>query len=123
MVRATAEFSLALDNQGKLFSWQAPNGHAPFLELTDSPTLIPFERKILQIESGLYHGLALTEDNELFGFGENFDLPLTDSQNTNLWKTWKRINIKKNLKLKSIAAGPTFSALLTTANEIYLWGI
>jgi alpha-tubulin suppressor-like RCC1 family protein len=65
------------------------------------------EKKISQISSGAKHNLILTEDNEIFGFGQNFFGQIGDGTNNDVFipKIINENNILKGKKIIYISAG------------------
>ena len=67
--------SLALEDNGTLYSWGAGErgecGHGKF-ENVELPTKIRFfeGKKIVLIEAGNHHTLALTSDNLMYAWGD-----------------------------------------------------
>lgn len=101
-------FSIALGNDGKLYSW----GKDAYGTL-DIPKNIQ-NQKIKEIAVGDKHVLALTAGNEIVGWGyNNFDQTTVPS------------NIKSLLTLEGVDklyASEGYSAVLTKEKNLYLWG-
>jgi alpha-tubulin suppressor-like RCC1 family protein/predicted transcriptional regulator len=86
---------------------------------------------IAQLSIGINHGLVLTDENELFAFGNRINGNFGDDNQTNQL-TNRLINISTMGDLatedftadpiKKIEANNTMSALLTTNGDLYLWG-
>ena len=66
--------SLALDSNGEIYSWGSGKygecGHGKFADV-EVPTKIKYfeGKKFVNIVAGNHHSLALTSQNELYGWG------------------------------------------------------
>jgi alpha-tubulin suppressor-like RCC1 family protein len=82
-----------------------------------------FGKKILQITSGYEHSLILTENNEIFAFGDNTYGQIGSSfWNKNNSYLPLKVEFQLNYTILKIFAGYSISFLLTVDGEIYYFG-
>ncbi|XP_011298019.1 RCC1 and BTB domain-containing protein 1-like [Fopius arisanus] len=119
---------LALTAKGEVYSW----GHNGYCELGNgssnqgsTPTKVAsnFEEKaIISVACGSHHSLALTEDGEVYGWGQNTCGQVGSGISTNQ-NTPRKINsVLAGKKIVQIACGQTSSMALTSNGEVYAWG-
>ncbi|XP_074111220.1 RCC1 and BTB domain-containing protein 1 [Cotesia typhae] len=119
---------LALTNKGEVYSW----GHNGYCELGNgssnqnplpSKVASNFEDKpIIAIACGSHHSLALTEDGEVYGWGQNTCGQVGSGISTNQ-NTPRKINSGlAGKKIIQIACGQTSSVAVTNNGEVYAWG-
>jgi hypothetical protein len=67
-------FGLVLKRDGKVYAW-GENGNGQLgtgsTARKNSPTLVPLEKKAVQVSAGIYHSYALLEDGTVAGWGNN----------------------------------------------------
>lgn len=125
-VSAGVQFSLALTEDGNVYSWG--DGRSGQLGLGNtSQQNTPREvttlsgKNIVQIVAGSLHALALTADGEVYswGRGSNGRLGLGDTINQD---TPRLIEALENREIIQIQAGSSHSLALTKSGDIYGWG-
>lgn len=119
-------FTLALTEQGQLWSWGANSNY----ELGRGnkvggwqPKAIPSLEnvRIVQIACGGYHSLALTEDGKVlsWGYGGHGQLGHSSIQNQ---KVPTMIEALADERIVSVACGGSSSAAVTETGKLYMWG-
>ncbi|KAK0179955.1 hypothetical protein PV327_005649 [Microctonus hyperodae] len=119
---------LALTGKGEVYSW----GHNGYCELGNgssnqcsTPTKVAtsFEDKIIiAVACGSHHSLALTEDGEVYGWGQNTCGQVGSGISTNQ-NTPRKINSGlTGKKIVQIYCGQTSSMAVTNNGEVYAWG-
>ncbi|KAF7997404.1 hypothetical protein HCN44_005975 [Aphidius gifuensis] len=119
---------LGLTSKGEVFSW----GHNGFSELGNgsshngvTPTKVAstFEDKaIIAIACGSHHSLALNDDGEVYGWGQNTCGQVGTGISTNQ-NTPRKINSSlTGKKIVHIFCGQTSSMAVTKCGEVYAWG-
>ncbi|XP_043461516.1 RCC1 and BTB domain-containing protein 1-like isoform X1 [Leptopilina heterotoma] len=119
---------LALSNKGEVYSW----GHNGYSELGNgssnqglTPTIISTilsEKLIVSIACGSHHSLALTNEGEVFAWGQNNCGQVGSGMNSNQGAPRKVNSILSEKKVISITCGQTSSIALTDVGEVYGWG-
>jgi len=123
LLEAGTTTSFAVDNINNLYIWGAKlsrdgiNSDSPDIIL--SPSIIKFDKKIIQISYSAAHLLILTEDNEVYAYGLNINNSFGIEHEDSLDKP-VRIDISE--PITEIAAGGEHSLALTKNGEIYVWG-
>lgn len=120
--------SLAISEQGRVFSWGACGhgqlGHG-LTESVQVPRLILSLDgiKIVQVACGWSHSLCLSEDGRVFAFGDGEDGKL-GLGNTLDFVVPFTVNhfINKNIKIAKIAAGHFHSAAIDEKGRLFTWG-
>ncbi|KAI9294851.1 RCC1/BLIP-II [Neoconidiobolus thromboides FSU 785] len=114
--------TLALNDQGKVFSWgnseYGQGGQGQIIDRILEPLSINFNEKIIDIASGGSFSLFLTENGQVFtvgfgvlGLGKDMTETLIPSEVIGL----KRI--------QKIIAGPRTAAAINVNGEAYIWGM
>lgn len=136
------QFALALSASGKVLAW----GDGTYCELgrlkgtrggiVSTGALIPTEinlvdgngnvlPKITGIATGARHSLLLTEDGEVYSFGDNLCGQCGVSLHSVRFDIPKQVKIQTGdvkLPIQYIAAGLSHSAAITCNNQLLLWG-
>lgn len=75
VVAAGGYHTVALDNDGKVWSWGSNSfdqlGHSPFTTLNENPTVVAGLPKIIAITAGDNHTLAVDESGQVWAWGRN----------------------------------------------------
>jgi alpha-tubulin suppressor-like RCC1 family protein len=124
-IAAGFKHSLALDNQGKLYTWGENDfGQLGFGDYEDRtiPTLIKSELTFRTIAAGSYHSITLDNQGKLYAWGWNYDgqLGLGDC-GFDKDRTIPTL-IRSELTFKAIVAGSRHSLALDTKGKLYAWG-
>ncbi|XP_012230297.1 RCC1 and BTB domain-containing protein 1 [Linepithema humile] len=126
---------LALTEKGEVYSW----GHNGYCELGNgtcnqglTPTLVTMPsvgavgslnvKCIVDIACGSHHSLALTEDGEVYAWGQNNCGQVGNSISTNQGAPRQVNSSLVGKKIVHIACGQTSSMALTDNGEVYGWG-
>lgn len=118
---------LILSSNGVVSAWGENTYGQCGAELSDEITeinYIDFENKIEKVSAGNGFSLALDENNNVWGWGNNTDFQLGISRPTDVSgaPTYFTIPQKISENIKDIAVGENFSVLLTTYGDILLSG-
>ena len=108
--------AFAVDSSGQLFWWKSPSYNRRSITPPEYPTLLPFDRKILEASVGIAHLLIKADDKKLYGMGENYDLSLLSNDNIGTLYTPTKLDINR-YSVKAFVAGKIFSAILTNKNK------
>jgi len=139
-VSAGAEFSVALNESLRVYSWGSPEysqlGHNTDMQYFLTSTKLVFEpqpdpleieglvgKDIVDIKSGANHTLALDDKGEVYvwGFGGYGRLGLGDQKD--LWvPTWIPAVETRKGGVKAIACGGAFSAAVGPSGQLFMWG-
>jgi alpha-tubulin suppressor-like RCC1 family protein len=125
-VRAGAEHSLALDADGKVWSWGRPNGGALGYEGI-SPVRAPqmvtaLTKKIAQIAAGDRHSLFLTEDGEVYASGINTAAQLGLPASVTSTSIPTKLTFPAGTRIKKLVAGLNRAHAIATDGKVYAWG-
>ncbi|XP_020575708.1 probable E3 ubiquitin-protein ligase HERC3 isoform X2 [Phalaenopsis equestris] len=119
-------FTMALTTAGQLWSWGANSNYE--LGRGDNaddwrPKPIPSvqDTRIVQIASGGYHSLALTDKGEVFSWGHGGHGQLGHSSNKSQ-KVPTFIEALAQEHITYIACGGSSSAAVNDKGELYMWG-
>ena len=102
-----------------------------FVKPTIYSTAVTSPINIDKLSVGSAHGLLLTEENEIYAFGNRYNGSFGDGNTTNgVVNRLIKITTSGDLAtadfvtdpIKKIEANNTMSAILTNAGELYLWG-
>lgn len=119
-------FTLALTDQGQLWSWGANSNY----ELGRGDRIGGWQPKvvssvedvrIIQIACGGYHSLALTEDGKVLSWGHGGHGQLGHSSVQNQ-KVPTMVEALAHERVISIACGGSSSAAVTEMGKLYMWG-
>jgi uncharacterized repeat protein (TIGR02543 family) len=127
--------SLALTNQGRVFTWgynnagQLGNGTQNGEQLPTTPTLISFpsleqDDFIVSLQAGYQHSLAVSNLGKVFSWGMNHNGELGDGTLINSFSP-KNITISgllSNEKIESVFATFGDSFALSNLGRVYAWG-
>lgn len=104
-------YSVALDSNGEVHFWgKNPASKFPVNSIVEKTK----GKKVAYLASGDKHVIAITEDNEFIGVGDNTmsqaQLPFDVAQDLG------------NDKIAKVVAGQQYTALLSDKGKIYTWG-
>ncbi|KAH9248332.1 hypothetical protein BASA81_014006 [Batrachochytrium salamandrivorans] len=122
-IASGADFNLAVDVQGKVYSWGANTrgqlglGGGFSMDLENMPRMIDFFEKegiaITQISAGNCHACAVTDKGEVYTWGYSaWTEPHLVSKHTLL----------EGKRVIKTSSGKNFSAAITDSGEVYTWG-
>ena len=150
-IAAGTVHSIALTDDGKIFSWGSAQGgqlglsekflthlnHKNFYVQT--PTLVPMNKsndmKIIKISCGEAHTIVLNDKNEVYswGFGSNGQLGLgfcedsfelgTGLSNSRIFTPKKIESFEKDVSIKDVQCGKTFSMFIDKFGALYSCGV
>ncbi len=106
-------FSAGLSKEGNLFVWGADN-EDKILKVPDKAKKALESKKIVDVAAGDRHLIFATEDNEIYGWGNN------SFKQTAMPKINEQ-QIKKE-GIKKLGAGVQYSVVLTKENNLIAWG-
>lgn len=119
---------LAVSKNGEMYSW----GHNGYCQLGNggsgqglTPTLISTNlqgKKILRVACGSHHSMALSQEGEIFAWGQNNCGQVGSGSTTNQPTPRKVVAVIGNKMALSIACGQTSSMALLENGEVYGWG-
>ncbi|XP_020287366.1 RCC1 and BTB domain-containing protein 1-like [Pseudomyrmex gracilis] len=124
---------LALTENGEVFSW----GHNGYCELGNGtsnqgvvPTLVNMPttadnsrmKRVVDIACGSHHSLALTEEGEVFAWGQNNCGQVGSGLSSNQGIPRQINSSLAGKKIVQVACGQTSSIAVTDNGEIYGWG-
>ncbi|XP_012274821.1 RCC1 and BTB domain-containing protein 1 [Orussus abietinus] len=119
---------LALTNKGDIYSW----GHNGYCELGNGssnqglvPTLIGqnlAEKVVIDIACGSHHSLALTNEGEVYAWGQNNCGQVGNGIGANHGTPRKVNSGLAGKKVVTVTCGQTSSMAVTDNGEVYGWG-
>ncbi|KAM9331112.1 putative E3 ubiquitin-protein ligase HERC3 [Gastrophryne carolinensis] len=121
-------YSVALNKQGQLFSWGAASdgqlGHSSSEQSISVPRLIKKlnQQKILQVSCGNRHCLALSDDGQLYTWGQNNHGQLGLGQGITCQSSPQRIKSLEGIPLAQVTAGGFHSFALSLSGAVFGWG-
>ena len=119
-------FTMAINNQQQLYGW----GYNDLSQLTNKfygyrkPGCIEFLKdiKLVQVSCGYYHTMALTIDNQVYGWGCNrFGQIGTGTVCLSVNKPTK-LNFGNDIRIESIYCGYHCSFAITDRGKVLCWG-
>ncbi|KAM6441453.1 putative E3 ubiquitin-protein ligase HERC6 [Liasis olivaceus] len=121
------EHSLAVCNQGRVFSWGAGGfGQLGTGKLED--VFIPKKinslsmYSVIQVACGHYHSIALTKDGRVFSWGQNVHGQLGLGKEFSSQANPCNISSLAGIPLAQVAAGGAHSFVLSHSGIVYGWG-
>ncbi|CAN2388977.1 E3 ubiquitin-protein ligase HERC3 [Pristimantis euphronides] len=120
--------SVALNSQGQLFSWGAGSegqlGHSTTEHSVPIPRLIKKlnPQKILQVSCGNQHCLALSDDGQLFTWGQNDHGQLGLGEEFTQQSSPQRVKSLEGIPLAQVTAGGYHSFALSLSGAVFGWG-
>jgi len=118
-------FSVELQPSGRLFAW----GHNASGELGDGtshgqPTPVevrnlPTGTRVVDVEAGLNHVLALESDGTVWAWGHNFSGQLGDGTRVDQPSP---VKVKGLHDIRAVGAGDAFSVVLQSDGSVLAWG-
>ncbi|XP_063773192.1 probable E3 ubiquitin-protein ligase HERC3 isoform X2 [Pseudophryne corroboree] len=120
--------SVALNNQGQLFSWGAGSEGQLGLSTTEQSIPVPRlikklnQQKILQVSCGSQHCLALSDDCQLFTWGQNNHGQLGLGQGLSSQSIPQRVKALEGIPLAQVTAGGYHSFALSLSGAVFGWG-
>ncbi|KAL7982105.1 hypothetical protein Chor_001162 [Crotalus horridus] len=121
------EHSLAISNQGRVFSWGA-GGFGQLGTGILENSLIPKKidslsmYNVIQIACGQYHSIALTKDGRVFSWGQNIHGQLGLGKGLPSQATPCNISSLAGIPVAQVAAGGAHSFVLSHSGVVYGWG-
>ncbi|XP_069599640.1 probable E3 ubiquitin-protein ligase HERC3 isoform X2 [Ranitomeya imitator] len=119
---------VALTSQGQLFSWGAGSegqlGHSSAELCVPVPRLIKKfnQQKILQVSCGNQHCLAISDDGQLFSWGQNTHGQLGLGQGIAQQSSPQRVKSLEGIPLAQVTAGGYHSFALSLSGAVFGWG-
>ncbi|CCV64239.1 predicted regulator of chromosome condensation RCC [Alteracholeplasma palmae J233] len=123
-------YNVAIGKEGQLYAWGyglgGQLGISPASNL-NTPTEVAFfkDKKIVSVKAGYRHVLALTDQGELYAWGNNEQGALgLGSVSAPMYPLPREVLYFKtnNIKIVSIEAGNNSSYAITDKGEVYSWG-
>ena len=135
-VAASSLNSLAVTGDGHVYSWGVNDngqcGQPSEIETVESPTLIKINEKIIGVDAGATHCLALSSDGNIHFFGsyrnsydgkECCDLGVNEKDPPPSGRQYLPTKIFVPEKVVKIACGSTFNAALLESGRCLTWGL
>jgi alpha-tubulin suppressor-like RCC1 family protein len=119
-VAAGAEYSLALDATGRVWSWGRNSPSRAFPGSSDAPALLGGLSGVIAIAAAAEHALALRSDGSVLAWGSNRNGKLGDGSEVD------RLAATPTLlaaQITAIAAGGESSLALRSDGTVLSWGI
>jgi alpha-tubulin suppressor-like RCC1 family protein len=120
-----------LKKGGYLYTWgKSPNSLGYAVGKVENeivnPTLVKElgDNKIVKVSMGETHSAVITEEGDLFTFGNGSFGELGHNDAGKSHSVPKRVEFfaKNNLKVKSVGCGKNFTAALTEDGDVWTWG-
>lgn len=138
-VSAGSDFSMAIDEDGQLWAWgknnygQMGQGSSGYNQLTPIKITIGNNEKVKSVATGTSHILVLTQNGDLYGWGNNFSsqVGFNGYQYKNSNYAWDSriytptkilINYENN-PIEEVYAGGNSSYILRADRKVYPWGM
>ncbi|KAB0345196.1 hypothetical protein FD754_022122, partial [Muntiacus muntjak] len=121
--------SLALSDQGQLFSWGAGSDGQLGLMTTEDSVAVPRliqklnQQTILQVSCGNWHCLALAADGQFFTWGRNSHGQLGLGKEFPSQASPQRVRSLEGIPLAQVAAGGAHSFALSLSGAVFGWGM
>ncbi|KAL4499947.1 hypothetical protein ABPG72_015296 [Tetrahymena utriculariae] len=127
-VKACSDFTIAIDKQGRIFSW----GKGGFNRLGYKAEIVN-QKHPLQIESlskhqivqfalGSFHSAAITNNGRLFTWGRDSNGQLGHGQaKADIFP--KEVQALQNIYIVSVACGEGHTLALSKNNDLFSWGL
>ena len=106
-------FSAGLSKEGNVYVWGSDN-EDKVLEIPDKSKEALANKKIVDIAAGDRHIITATEDNEIYGWGNNA------FQQTQM-PPMEEAKVKEE-GIEKLGAGVQYSVILTKKNNLVVWG-
>lgn len=106
-------FSAGLSKEGNIYVWGSDN-EDKVLEIPDKAKEALANKKIIDIAAGDRHIIAATEDNEIYGWGNNA------FQQTQM-PPMEEAKVKEE-GIEKLGGGVQYSVILTKKNNLVVWG-
>lgn len=125
-VAASAFHTLALTNEGELFSFGF--GRKGILGLGNEdtrplPTKVKFDQSVTSIACSNYCSAVITSDGSLWTFGDQNDCGLLGTgQKSGVQCYPKRVILPEKQKVTSVAVGIKHCAVTTPSGDLFTWG-
>ncbi|KAL4472586.1 hypothetical protein ABPG74_018535 [Tetrahymena malaccensis] len=127
-VKACSDFTIAIDKQGKIFSWgkggfnrlgyKAEIVNQKFPQQIDSLS----KHQIVQFSLGSFHSAAITNNGRLFTWGRDSNGQLGYGQEkADVFP--KEVQALSNTYIASVACGEGHTLALSKNNELFSWGL
>uniref|UniRef100_G3SQ72 HECT and RLD domain containing E3 ubiquitin protein ligase family member 6 n=1 Tax=Loxodonta africana TaxID=9785 RepID=G3SQ72_LOXAF len=122
------EHSLAVCHKGRVFAWGAGSegqlGIGEFKELNFTPMKVKALAgiKIIQVSCGHYHSLALSQDGQVFSWGNNSHGQLGLGKEFLSQESPQRVKSLEGIPLAQVAAGGAHSFALSLSGTSFGWG-
>ncbi|KAJ6655415.1 hypothetical protein lerEdw1_005412 [Lerista edwardsae] len=120
--------SLALTDQGQLFSWGAGSDGQLGLTTTEESVAVPRlikklnQEMILQVSCGNWHCLALAADGQFFAWGQNNHGQLGLGKEFPSQASPQRVKSLDGIPLAQVVAGGAHSFALSLSGAVFGWG-
>ncbi|XP_029424926.1 probable E3 ubiquitin-protein ligase HERC3 isoform X3 [Nannospalax galili] len=121
--------SLALSDQGQLFSWGAGSDGQLGLMTTEDSVAVPRliqklnQQTILQVSCGNWHCLALAADGQFFTWGKNSHGQLGLGKEFPSQASPQRVRSLEGIPLAQVTAGGAHSFALSLSGAVFGWGM
>ncbi|CAH7145622.1 probable E3 ubiquitin-protein ligase HERC6 [Phodopus roborovskii] len=128
LVSCGKEHSIAVCNEGTVFAWGAGSkgqlgiGEFKEISLTPMKVEVPGGVKIIQVSCGHDHSLALSEDSQVFSWGNNSEGQLGLGKTISCEASPQKVKSLEGIPLAQVAAGGTHSFALSLTGTSYGWG-
>ncbi|XP_012579744.1 PREDICTED: probable E3 ubiquitin-protein ligase HERC6 isoform X3 [Condylura cristata] len=122
------EHSLAVCQKGRVFAWGAGSegqlGTGEYKEISFIPMKVKFltDIKIIQVSCGHHHSLALSEDGQVFSWGNNKYGQLGLKMDLPSQATPQRVRSLLGIPVTQVAAGGNHSFALSLSGTSFGWG-
>lgn len=106
-------FSAGLSKEGNIYVWGSDN-EDKVLEIPDKAKEALANKKIIDVAAGDRHIIAATEDNEIYGWGNN-------AFQQNQMPPMDEAKVKEE-GIEKLGGGVQYSVILTKKNNLVVWG-